>query len=317
MSPRSLAVCSLLPVSALVLAGCSADAADDNADGGTTETVTVQAENGEIEVPQTPETVVVFDNTQLDILDALDIEVAGIPSADAVPAFFSDYADNDAVANVGSLFDPDFEAVAELDPDLVISGGRSSDATGELAEIAPTIDMSTETGNTLGSLADRALAYGEIFDRTGEAEQLVTELEERTADLGEQVAEAGDGLVVITSSGEISAYGPGSRYGYFYDDLGLEPAVEVSSEEASHGEVLSFEALAEADPDWLYVIDRDTAIGEDGASPAEQVLDNDLVASTTAAQEDQILYLNSEEVYLVGGIQAHLNTLDDIDAALS
>lgn len=315
MSPRAAVVCSLLPISALALAGCSADAADDEA--GEAAAVTVAAENGEVEVPQDPADVVVFDNAQLDILDALEVDVAGIPSADAVPTFFSAYAEDETVADVGSLFEPDFEEVAAIDPDLIISGGRSADATEELAEIAPTLDMSLETGNTLASLSDRAQTYGEIFDRTEQADLLATELEERTNEVGEQVAEAGDGLVLITSSGEISAYGPGSRYGFFYDDLGMEPAVEISSSEASHGEVLSFEALAEADPDWLYVIDRDTAIGEEGASPAEQVLDNDLVADTTAAEEDQILHLDSEEVYLVGGIQAHLNVLDDIDSALS
>lgn len=315
MFPRSVALCSLLSVSVLVLAGCSAGATDEDAsDDG--KTVPVKAENGEIEVPTNPETVVVFDNAQLDILDALGVEVAGIPSADTVPEFFSDYAEDDSVANVGSLFEPDFEKVAELDPDLIISGGRSSDATEELSDIATTVDMSLGT-DTVASITERTQTYGEIFDRTNKAQELTTKFEDRVAEVGEQVADAGNGLLVMSTAGEISAHGPGSRFGFFYDDLGLEPTVEISSDESSHGEVLSFEALADADPDWLYVIDRDTAIGEEGASPAEQVLDNDLVNSTTAAEEDQILHLNSEELYLVGGIQAHLNAMGQIENALS
>ncbi|WP_017614692.1 siderophore ABC transporter substrate-binding protein [Nocardiopsis salina] len=315
MSPRSAAWFSLLPVSALVLAGCSTGASGE--DETAAETVAVDAENGEIEVEADPETVVVFDNTQLDILDALGVDVAGIPAADAVPGFFDHHAEDETVENVGSLFEPDLEAVAGLDPDLIISGGRSSDATPQLEEIAPTIDMTTDSADTLGSLNDRVLAYGEIFDKADEARALAAEFEERTEEVGELVSGSGDGLVVITTAGEISAYGPGSRYGFFYDDLGLEPTLDVTSDDARHGEVLSFEALADADPDWLYVIDRDTAIGEEGASPAGQVLDNELVNRTTAAEEDQILYLDSEEVYLVGGVQAHLNVLDDIEDALS
>lgn len=318
MSPRSITLFSLLPLSALVLAGC-ATGTEADADAGTesASTVVVEAENGDIEIAQTPQTVVVFDNAQLDILDALGVEVAGIPSAEVVPEIFADYAENDDVANVGSLFEPDFEAVAALDPDLIISGGRSAEATGELAEIAPTIDMSLDTSALVDSITERTLAYGEIFDKADEAETLTTEFAERIEEVGAKVAEAGDGLVLMSSAGEISAYGPGSRYGFFYDALGLEPSIEIVNEEARHGEVLSFEALAEADPDWLYVIDRDNAIGEEGASPAEQVLDNDLVARTTAAEEDQILYLDSAELYLAGGIQAHLNVLDDIENALS
>ncbi|PDP85895.1 hypothetical protein CQJ94_19285 [Glycomyces fuscus] len=315
MSPRSTALFSLLPASALVLAGCSAESEADTTEAA--ETIVVEAENGEVEIPRDPETVVVFDNAQLDILDALGVDVAGIPSSDAVPELFADYAESDDVADVGSLFEPDFEAVAALDPDVIISGGRSSAVTGELAEIAPTIDMSLDSADIIGSISERTTAYGEVFDRTEEAGALVTELESRVEEVGAKVAEAGDGLVLMANAGEISAYGPGSRFGFFYDSLGLEPSIEIDNEESRHGEVLSFEALAEADPDWLYVIDRDNAIGEEGASPAEQVLDNDLVDRTTAAREDQVLYLDSAEMYLVGGVQAHLNAIDDIDAALS
>ncbi|MFD6948827.1 hypothetical protein A6A08_14770 [Nocardiopsis sp. TSRI0078] len=315
MSPRFLPLFSLVPLSVLVLAGCSTKTEADTTEPA--ETVTVEAENGEVEIPRDPGTVVVFDNAQLDILDALEVDVAGIPSADVVPELFADYAESDDVANVGSLFEPDFEAVAALDPDLIISGGRSSAVTGELAEIAPTIDMSLDSADILGSISERTTAYGEIFDRAEEADALVTEFESRVEEVGAKVAESGDGLVLMSNAGEISAYGPGSRFGFFYDVLGLEPSIEIVNEEARHGEAMSFEALAEADPDWLYVIDRDNAIGTEGASPAEQVLDNELVDRTTAAQEDQVLYLDSAELYLVGGIQAHLNTIDDIDAALS
>ncbi|WP_017569479.1 siderophore ABC transporter substrate-binding protein [Nocardiopsis halotolerans] len=308
-------VLTLLPVSALVLAGCSAETEANTTEAA--ETIVVEAENGEIEIPRNPETVVVFDNAQLDILDALGVDVAGVPAADNVPELLADHAESDDVANVGSLFEPDFEAVAALDPDLVISGGRSSAVTGELAEIAPTIDMSLDSADVLGSISERTTAYGEIFDRADEAETLVTEFENRVEEVGARVAEAGDGLVLMSNAGEISAYGPGSRFGFFYDALGLEPAVEIANEESRHGEVMSFEALAEADPDWLYVIDRDNAIDTEGATPAEQVLDNELVDRTTAAREDQILHLDSAEMYLVGGVQAHLNAIDDIDAALS
>lgn len=315
MTPRATALFSLVPASALFLAGCSTETEADTTE--TAETVVVAAENGEIEIPRNPATVVVFDNAQLDILDALGVDIAGIPSSEVVPDLFADYAENEDVADVGSLFEPDFEAVAALDPDVIISGGRSAAVTGELAEIAPTIDMSLDSADALGSISERTTAYGEVFDKAEEAEALVTELENRAEEVGAKVAEAGDGLVLMSNAGEVSAYGPGSRFGFFYDALGLEPSIEIDNDGSRHGQVLSFEALAEADPDWLYVIDRDNAIGEEGASPAEQVLDNDLVDRTTAAREDQILYLDSAEMYLVGGIQAHLNAIDDVDAALS
>ncbi|MFW6641551.1 siderophore ABC transporter substrate-binding protein [Nocardiopsis algeriensis] len=318
MSPRSAAFLSAIPLSALILAGCSAEDTSEEAEASAESggTVTVTAANGEVEVAQNPQTVVVFDNVQLDILDALGVEIAGIPSAEVVPEFFSEYAEDESVANVGSLFEPDFEAVAALEPDLIISGGRSAEVTGDLEEIAPTIDMSVDTADLAGSLAERARTYGEIFDKTEEAEQLVSDFETRVDEVSAKLSEAGDGLVIMTNAGEFSAYGPGSRYGFFYDSLGLEASVEVESD-GRHGEVMSFEGLAEADPDWLLVLDRDAAIATEGSTPAEQVLDNELVDRTTAAEEDQIVYLDSQELYLVGGIQAYMNAMDTVDAAIS
>ena len=60
------------------------------------------------------------------------------------------------------------------------------------------------------------------------------------------------------------------------------------------------EAIAAADPDRLFVLDRDTAIGQSGGEAAQQVLDNELVDGTTAAQQDRITYVDSAGWYLVG-----------------
>ena len=57
------------------------------------------------------------------------------------------------------------------------------------------------------------------------------------------------------------------------------------------------EFIGEANPDLLFVIDRDSAIGESGES-AKQVLDNALVNGTTAAKEGGIVYLDPATWYL-------------------
>lgn len=78
---------------------------------------------------------------------------------------------------------------------------------------------------------------------------------------------------------------------------------------------MSFDFIAAADPDWLLVIDRAAAIGEEGARAAA-TLDNPLVARTTAWQEDQVVYLDAADAYIVGGgAQAMERTLDALIAA--
>ena len=86
---------------------------------------------------------------------------------------------------------------------------------------------------------------------------------------------------------------------------------------ASHGDAISFEFIAQTNPDWLFVIDRGAAIGAEGQS-AKETLDNPLVAETTAAQKDQIVYLNAGDAYIAGGgYQALMEMLDQVDTAFA
>ena len=92
----------------------------------------------------------------------------------------------------------------------------------------------------------------------------------------------------------------------------MQPAVE-DVKAATHGEPVSFEFLLENDPDHLWVVDRDAATGEAGAQSAEAVLDNDIVAQTTAAENDQIVYLDPVAWYVVfGGIDTTQIMIDDV-----
>src|SRR5687768_12223774 len=104
-----------LPVSAvLALSACgtteTAEASDSSAE------VTVTHAQGETTVPVDPQTVVVFDVGVLSTLDDLGVEVAGVPDA-VFPESLAHYGE-DEYAKVGSLFEPDYEAVNALEPDL-------------------------------------------------------------------------------------------------------------------------------------------------------------------------------------------------------
>jgi iron complex transport system substrate-binding protein len=58
--------------------------------------------------------------------------------------------------------------------------------------------------------------------------------------------------------------------------------------------------VAEANPDWLLVIDRGAAVGQ-GGEAAAATLDNPLIAGTTAGKTGQIVYLDGAAMYLAGG----------------
>jgi iron complex transport system substrate-binding protein len=121
--------------------------------------------------------------------------------------------------------------------------------------------------------------------------------------------------VVLTNAGEVTAYGAGSRFGWIHDSLGVQPAV-ADLEAATHGDAVSFEFILEANPDWLFVIDRDAATGQPGA--AEQVLDNELVAQTSAWQQDQVVYIDPIRFYVInGGLPAFTALVEQVGTALA
>ncbi|UFT98279.1 siderophore ABC transporter substrate-binding protein [Radiobacillus kanasensis] len=292
----------LLLVSIFV-AACGSDtstSSDENSAEASEEkakTITVKHELGETEVPVNPEKVVVFDYSTLDTLDALGVDVTAVPQ-DNLPDFLSKF-ESDEYENAGTLFEPDFEKLSEIDPDLIIIAGRTSEAYEDLQELAPTIMMSIDSAKFVDSFSSNVTLLGEIFGKEAEAEEQLTAIKDEINATKEKAEATGqNGLIILTNDGGVSAYGPGSRFGFLHDALGFAPA-DDTIEVSTHGQNVSFEYIAETNPDFLFVVDRNKVVG--GEYSAEKTLDNELVNGTTAAQEEQIVYLNPDFWYLSGG----------------
>jgi len=269
---------------------------------------------GQTEVAQNPQKVIVFDLASLDNMAKLGLEsvIIALPEA-PLPDYLERFGDA-KYEKVGTLFEPDFEAVAALEPDLIIVGGRSQAKYNDLAAIAPTIDLSVDNERYLASVADNVRILGEIFDKKDVAEQELAALDKDVAQVKEQAETKGRGLLILTTGGKMSAYGPGSRFGILHSDFGVVPAAADLSV-GNHGQPISFEFILETNPDWLFVIDRDAAIGS-ATGAAQQLLDNPVVNKTIAAEKKQIVYLNPQNWYLIGGGLGGLHqTLDQIMAA--
>lgn len=273
------------------------------------EDVTIATARGDVALAATPEKVAVLDIAAIDTLHALGVPSAGVPDKLYVD-YLGDVAAQAQV--VGTLFEPDLEALATLAPDLIIAGGRSSTQVEALAPVAPTIDM-TIWEDVVGQGRDRIAAYGRLFGKEDKAAELTAALDAKIAQAKAAVEGKGRGLILMTNGPKISAYGKGSRFGWLHDTLGLPEAHENLNPE-THGDAVSFEFVAEVNPDWILVIDRSAAIGEPGSAMA--TLDNPLVMGTTAWQKGQIVLLSSTPVYIAGGGYTSLmTTLDEMLAA--
>ncbi len=274
------------------------------------ENVSIETYRGEVSVAKTPETVVVFDIAALDSLDALGVQAQG-----TVGKRFVSYLDDIKAENVGSLFEPDMEAVLALNPDLIVVGGRSSKQTDAMSELAPTVDM-TIWEDTIGQGLQRLEAFGKVFGDKLAAAALKADFEAKLDAAKAAVSGQGKAMIVMTNGPKVSAYGASGRFGWLHKALEMPEAV-AEVEQATHGEAISFEFIRDANPDILIVIDRLSAIGRQGEAAAA-TLDNALVRETTAWTSGKVIYLDSAPIYIAGGGIQSLNlTLDQFIAAFS
>jgi iron complex transport system substrate-binding protein len=277
------------------------------------QTAVIETAAGEVAVPVAPQSVVALDLAALDTLTAMGVTVDGVPAV-TPPAYLSSVIDN--TAKIGTLFEPDFEALAVMAPDFIIAGGRSQTQVEPLSKIAPTINMTISGEALLADAQARIEAYGVIFQKEETAAALLTDLDAAIENAQSATSGKGKALILLTNGGKVSAYGDDSRFGWLHTALGLSEAYPDLNAE-THGEAVSFEFIAEVNPDWIFVVDRSAAIGRDGEAAAV-TLDNPLVAGTIAGQSDQIVYLDSAPLYLVGGgYQSLIGTIEEVVAAFA
>lgn len=260
----------------------------------------IDTAKGPVTIDATPAKIAVFDIAAIDTLASLGVKIDGLPSNLYLPEL-AHLKDGSAV--VGDIFEPNLEALSELEPDLIILGGRSSTQVEAASQVAPAIDMTISGDDLLSQAKTRLAAYGALFNKQAEAAAQAKALDAVVDRARTAVAGKGKALIVMTNGPKITAYGPGSRFGWVHSALGLPPAVP-DVEAATHGEAVSFEFIANANPDWLLVLDRAAAIGSEDQN-AKATLDNELVANTTAWKKGQVIYLPAGDFYIAaGGVQA-------------
>src|SRR5690625_5125429 len=178
----------ILSVLTIMLVACGdKNSADTN--NGEKETVNITHELGETEVQKNPEKVVVFDFGTLDTLDKLGVNVVGVPKGN-IPSYLEKY-EGDEYENIGSLKEPDFEKIAEIDPDLIIISGRQADLYDQLQELGDTIFLGVDTNRYMESFKENLDVIGKVFDKEKEVAEALEEIES-TIDRVKEKAETAD-----------------------------------------------------------------------------------------------------------------------------
>lgn len=310
---KRLGLLVLVIMGAFAMVACNSQPKTVDKEQVENQTINIKHQLGEVSLDKTPNKVVVFDYGILDALDKIGQDIVGLPKK-TVPQYLDKYKGDDYV-DVGTLKEPNFEKIYELNPDLIIISGRQAELYDEFKKIAPTVYLTIEQEDYIGSLKNNMEVLGEIFDKKEELEKEVENIEDAIESLNEKAKSMDkNALFIMANDGNISAFGSGSRFGMLHKEFGVK-AVDENIDSSQHGQKISFEYIVEKDPDYIYVMDRVAVTG--GDISAKQVMDNDLIKSTKAYKNNNIIYLDAHVWYVSsGGITSTMKMIEEIQSSL-
>ncbi|TDM00847.1 ferrated catecholamine ABC transporter substrate-binding lipoprotein SstD [Macrococcus carouselicus] len=325
----------------MVLAACGADKKESATKEKTADNSTVEITNeykmmGEkedgsdakdvtekVEVPKNSKKVAVFDYGTLTTMQELGLSdhVIGLPKGEgnrSVPEFLSDFKD-DKYANLGSLKEPNFEKLAELNPEVILISARQASAKvmDEMKKAAPDakiVYMGTKDTAYIDSVKANTDNIGKMFDKEEETTKLNKALDDKIAEVKKKT-EASDktGLFVLANEGELSVFGKGGRFGFIHDVLGVKEA-DKNIKAEGHGQVVNYEYFNKTNPDIIFAMDRGVAVG--GKSSSKQALSNKVIEDVSAIKNKKVIDVDPYLWYFSsGGVKTTMQQIDEIEKA--
>lgn len=313
---------------AIAATGCQKKQVADSQHG----TVTITSLNGSretvpLEVPLNPQRVAVLDMAALDILDNLGLGDRVVGCAATSLEYLEKYPQRQGMVNLGTIKTADMEAVMECQPQLIFIGGRLASSYDALSRIAPVVYLQTDPQlGVFDSIKANAATIATIFGLQDTASRIMDGYHSRIAAL-RQESQGKTALIALCTNGGLNILGDQGRCSIIgreigFSNLGNGYAAQRESwkdkANSSHGNEISFEYILVHDPDYLFVLDRDAAIGTKGAKLAKDILENELVMDTSVYRNGNIVYLNYPGIWYTaeGGITALGYMLKDMESAI-
>jgi iron complex transport system substrate-binding protein len=315
---RPVTVLALLAGLALAgTAGCASDpapgaAASASSSSGTREIIHAM---GTTKVPAAPARVVVLDTDKVDTLLSLGVVPVGAARAAELsgwPKYLGDKVS--AMKEVGTLQEPNLEAIAGLKPDLILgSKFRQEKFYDELAKIAPTV-FTEAVGVTW---KQNFLLDGAAIGKDQQAKDMLNAYEKRAKDLGAKIGTPAGVKVSIVRfmPTEIRVYGPESFSGIVVGDVGLaRPDRQLlAGKDDKRFDRVSPERVSEVDGDVIFV----AAYGEKAAAKQAEVTAGPLWGALSAVKAGKA-HVVPDETWMTGiGVTAAGKILDDLEKYLS
>lgn len=264
---------------------------------------TVRHAAGETEIAKKPERIVVIDSGELDATLSLGVTpiAAALPDAGALPAYLREKAGD--IKLVGTLAEPDLEAIAALDPDLILSSRlRVGQIYQDLSSIAPTV-LSIRPGTpwkeNVRLFAD-ALGLEDAHDR------VMSAYNRRIEELRPKVPHHETVSLVRFMPKEIRLYARSSFIGVILEDLGMARPKIVDVDELRV--TVSQERITDGDGDRIFY----TAYSAAGRELEKQVVGGRLWETMGAVKAGRTQRVDDDTWFLGLGPLGADRVMDDL-----
>jgi len=316
---------SLASLAIGILSSCTTNDDSSSISGETKDSVTITSFNGskekvELTVPLNPSRVAILDLASLDVIDALNLGDRVVGSTSNSIDYLQEYVPSatNNIADLGTIKKADLVEVAASEPDIIFIGGRLASVYDDLSKIAPTVYLGTDS--TLGvveSTKSIATTIAKIF---GKEEEVPTMFSEYTARIDAiKTRYSGKKAIVGLYSGtSYNLLGNDGRCSLIGNEMGFANIKGDSEATPTHGDNASWETIVNLNPEYMFVLDRNSAIGAEGNVAAKDAIENDLVKMLDVYKNNNIVYLEHPNIWYTaeGGVQALDYMIKDIETAL-
>lgn len=336
---KKIIALALCLVTVLCLAACSQTAetttaatqAEETTAAETTATeapthVTIKSYNGskeliDVEIPYDPQRIAILDMAALDIIDALGLGDRVVGSAATSIEYIAKYSptEENGIANLGTIKAADLLEVAACEPDVIFIGGRLAESYDDLAEIAPAVYLSVDSEKgVLESVGENAKTIASLFGKEEEIDSMMSEFGGRIEAIKSSFG-GKDTVVGIYSGSSMNVLGNDGRCSIIGREMGFNNiGVNVEELTSTHGNESSWETIVELDPEYMFILDRNTAINSSEGTACKETVENDLIKELDVYKEGKIVYLANPAVWYTaeGGIQALDIMIQDVESIM-
>jgi iron complex transport system substrate-binding protein len=245
--------------------------------------VTVAAANGDVTLDAQPDRIVSLSPTATEMLFAID-------AGDQVAAV-DEYSTHPSEAPTTDLsgFEPNVEAIAGYDPDLVVIADDGADLSSALGELDIPV-LVAPAATTLDDTYEQIAQLGSVTGHRGEADEVVEQMRADIAEITSDLPDTGEPLTYFHELDDTYYTVTSDTFvGQVYALAGLRNIADEAGGAAGGYPQLSEEFIIDADPDLIFLADAQCC-----RQSAETVAERPGWDRITAVEEGAVVELDED-----------------------